>query len=86
MFKMTLPHVSALKPRINSFWIANSALGDLPEDLQGEAGRKQRVITMTAPMTLRSAKRVQARVHAATLLHAAHPGAFPPLYFNGSSI
>lgn len=43
-FKMTLPWVSALKPRINSFWIANSALGDLPEGLEGEAGRKQRVI------------------------------------------
>lgn len=45
MFKMTLPWVSALKSRIKPSWVANSALGDLPGGaLQGEAGRKQRVI------------------------------------------
>jgi len=44
MFKMALPWVFALKSRINSFWIANATLGDLPDGLQGAAGRKPREI------------------------------------------
>lgn len=44
MFKITFPWASALKSWIKQSWIASSALEDLPEGLQGEAGRRQKDI------------------------------------------
>lgn len=44
MFKIICSWASAFKSGIKQPWIASSALEDLPEGLQGEAGRRQKDI------------------------------------------